>query len=754
MKIRLTILSTLFIFFLFTNIVDATVFTSVMLGDFDEPDTWDVGGGMIPGPMDDVIIRHGVDLDLTSKVTIKSLLIDNDANSIAGLDIYGTDTLVVLNDVFVTAFNFDRKVYLRTGQEATVIFAGNCQFLRAEENNKNKPLILVLEDESEMFIKGDFRFDYLGADSGENNVEIKLDQNSFFEVEGTTTFVGSGGDDFNFVMFYHAQALFRDSLVIVLNGTGREAAITLHDNTSLQILSSVSVLNSSTASNDFAKLRVRDDASSIYIQDNIYMESYNGAKVKLEAEDDGKITVGGDVIMNASAENETTINIINQGEVYLGGNLLRPNNFGKLTMENDGTLIFNGSAPQTMPEGKLPNSGTDSLFFKNVRLENTSTEAFTLSENMIVKDALVLTNGNLKTDSTAMVVLEDGATISGDSTAYIEGPIKKIGATGGQDLTFPVGTETAYAPITISAISDQLSEVTVRYLGDPPPFGVETFESSINNVSTNGHWIVEKNTNTGELDITLTWEDSNEAGINEVDDLVVAGWDGTEWKNYGQESAEMVGSGGFVVSSFGDPPPFGVETFTFASTSTLNSLPVELKDFNVIPRSGSVDLEWQTESEINASHFIVERSTDGRSYEVIQHVKSTGGISTPAQYTAEDLSPSFGWSYYRLKMVDQDDSYEYSPVKAVKVEENASIIVYPNPVKDVLYIQDVEGVEGEVRVEIFDRNSSKLYENIIQLNNGPVQLAMDDIQSLPRGYYIVKITGKSGGQFVNFVIAE
>jgi len=754
MTIRTTFLSTFLICFLFTNVITAEVFTSITGGNFDNPNTWDIGGGKIPGEMDDVVIKHMVYVVLNNKKTIKSLSLFNGATSIAGFEVNGSDSLVVLNNVKAVLNSNSGNLYLQVTDQATLIVDGNFNFVRATANNTNDYLRFTLIDNSKTFINGSFKFDYKGAGSGEGTKEIDIRNDAFLDVAGKTTFTNSGGEDFNFGLYNNAQAIFRDSLILALTGTGAEAGITLHDASSLQVLSSVYVLNSSTSSNDFAKLRAREEASSIYIEDNVYLDS-DGAKTKLEAEGTGgTITVGGDIIMNASAEDEVSINIIEQGEIYLGGDLIRQNSFGKLTMANDGALILNGSSPQAIPESKLPGSGTDSLFFKEVRLENTSTQPFALTENLIVKDALILTNGNLMTDSTAMVVLEEGATIFGSSTAYIEGPVKKLGSTGGQDFVFPIGTSTAYAPITISPVSDPLSEITVQYLSEPPPFGAETFESSINNVSTNGHWIVEKNTNTGDLNLTLTWEDSNEAGIAEVADLVVAGWDGTEWVSYGQESAAFVGSGGFVESAFSEPPPFGAETFTLASTSSANALPVELNKFEATPRSGSVDLEWETESEINASHFLVERSTDGIIYESIQYVKSKGESTTPAHYTTNDPAPFFGWNYYRLKMVDQDDSYEYSPVAVVKVELSTSIMLYPNPVKEMLFIQDTEGVEDEVSVEIFDRNSNKLFEKVIQLNNGPVQLAIDDIDTLPNGYYIVKVTGKSGCKFLNFIIAE
>ncbi len=753
MTIRFTFLSILFLSFVFPSTVNATVFTSIAAGDFQDSTIWDVE--LVPGEFDDVIIKHEVDLNLTSKLTINSISISNLANKNAGLDVYGTDSLVVLTNVQATSHNIDKFLYFWIGGNATVVIDGNCHFLRTADNNYNKYFDFSVVNNSECFIKGSLRFDYLGSGTSEGNKEIYIKDNALLEVEGKTVFVNSGGEDFNLGMYGYAQAILKDSLILILTGTGAEAGVTLHDTSSLEVLSSVYILNASTASNDFAKLRARAEASTIYIQDNVFMESY-GAKVKLEVEGiEGELAVGGDIIMNASGQDEASINIIEEGELYLGGDLIRQTDFGKLTMANQGVLILNGSSPQTIPQGKLPNSGTDSLFFKEVRLENTSSQPFVLSEDFVVKDSLILTNGNLISGSTAMVVLEDGARISGSKTAYIEGPVKMLGTTAGQDITLPIGTDKSYAPITISAISNPSSEVTVEYLSEPPPFGVETFDAAeINNVSGDGHWTVEKNASAGDLDLTLTWEDSNVTGITETNDLVVAGWDGTEWKSYGQESAGTIGTGGFVASSLSEPPPFGVETFTIASTSSLNSLPVELRRFDATPRSGSVDLEWETETEINASHFLVEHSTDGVNFESIEYIKTIGGVSTSARYATKDLSPSFGWNYYRLRMVDLDGSYEYSPIEAVKLEKDASIVVYPNPVKDVLFIQDTEAVEDEVRVEIFDRNSSKLFEDIIYLSNGPVQLTIDDIQSLPSGYYIVKITGKSGCKFVNFVIAE
>jgi len=332
MKIGLNFFLIFLISFLFINIANATVFTSIDGGDFNSPDTWDVGDGKTPGAMDDVVIKHEVYLNLTSKKTIKSLSISNIGNRKSWFEIYGTDSLVVLNNVQATAHNIDKVAYLWVGGFATVIIEGNCHFLRVAENEFLKFFDFSIVNNAKVFIKGSLRFDYLGADSYEENKEIYLRGNALLDVEGKTVFTNSGGEDFNFVMYNQSEAIFRDSLTLILNGTGKEAAITLHDSTSLQIFSSAYLFNSSTASNDFAKLRAREEASSIYVQDNVYMESY-AAKVKLMAEESGgTITVGGDIVMNASGQEQISVNIIDQGKLYLGGDIVRPTNFGRLTI--------------------------------------------------------------------------------------------------------------------------------------------------------------------------------------------------------------------------------------------------------------------------------------------------------------------------------------------------------------------------------------------------------------------------------------
>ena len=110
------------------------------------------------------------------------------------------------------------------------------------------------------------------------------------------------------------------------------------------------------------------------------------------------------------------------------------------------------------------------------------------------------------------------------------------------------------------------------------------------------------------------------------------------------------------------------------------SLPVELSFFNARNVNGGNMLEWETLSEINNSHFEVQRSIDGKTFETISLVSGAGTTADAQQYNFKDSNPS-SVTYYRLKQVDHDGNYEYSNVVMVisRSLRTQELQVYPNP---------------------------------------------------------------------------
>ncbi|ANQ51404.2 hypothetical protein MY04_4060 [Flammeovirga sp. MY04] len=111
-------------------------------------------------------------------------------------------------------------------------------------------------------------------------------------------------------------------------------------------------------------------------------------------------------------------------------------------------------------------------------------------------------------------------------------------------------------------------------------------------------------------------------------------------------------------------------------------LPVELTYFNVVSKNGEVMTYWETASEINNSHFMLERSTDGRNYKVLyDKIHGAGNSNVSINYEAEDKDPLEGKIYYRLTQVDFDGKQE-SWVEVIYHGEKVQgevLNIYPNP---------------------------------------------------------------------------
>lgn len=98
--------------------------------------------------------------------------------------------------------------------------------------------------------------------------------------------------------------------------------------------------------------------------------------------------------------------------------------------------------------------------------------------------------------------------------------------------------------------------------------------------------------------------------------------------------------------------------------SSLNTcstpLPVELVSFNGIVMHSTAKLSWVTASEKNSAYFTVESSINGTSFKKEGTVIAAGSSLQEINYSFNtDIS---GDTYYRLKSVDMDEHYEYSPV--------------------------------------------------------------------------------------------
>ncbi|WP_201981570.1 glycine-rich protein [Hymenobacter rubidus] len=159
-------------------------------------------------------------------------------------------------------------------------------------------------------------------------------------------------------------------------------------------------------------------------------------------------------------------------------------------------------------------------------------------------------------------------------------------------------------------------------------------------------------------------------------------------------------------------------------------LPVELVAFTATAQPGAVALAWRTASEINSARFEVERSPDGAAFTAIGTVAAAGSSSGPRAYALADarLPASASRLYYRLRQIDQDGTFSYSPVRSVVVA-GAGLVLYPNPAAGVATLR---GAAAGAAVQVLDA-LGRLVRTAVADAEGTTVLA-----GLPAGVYAVR----------------
>lgn len=156
------------------------------------------------------------------------------------------------------------------------------------------------------------------------------------------------------------------------------------------------------------------------------------------------------------------------------------------------------------------------------------------------------------------------------------------------------------------------------------------------------------------------------------------------------------GFGNYAVS-FNQPLPLKLITFEAQATGAQN-----------------VKLTWNTVDEENTDHFEVERSADGVTFKKIGAVGAAGNAAS-ASYNTMDNNAQDGSNYYRLKMVDNDGHFTYSPVRWVKLAGGVveDFIVTPNPVTNgVAKVLWSGSVNSSMVVKVIDNSGKVIYQSL------------------------------------------
>ncbi len=183
-------------------------------------------------------------------------------------------------------------------------------------------------------------------------------------------------------------------------------------------------------------------------------------------------------------------------------------------------------------------------------------------------------------------------------------------------------------------------------------------------------------------------------------------------------------------------------------------LPVELSAFNVVKNHDKIIITWTTASETNNAGFEVQhkpggdaRSAGQTSWKVLTFEKGAGTSATRTRYrhSFTDLMP--GTHRFRLKQIDFNGDFDYSPVvEVVLATEGAQNMsaLYPNPFNPAAQFYLTLSTPQRVNIDVYNALGQKvasLFDGVLAANE--LHQFNFRAEELPGGLYLINATGEN-----------
>lgn len=190
----------------------------------------------------------------------------------------------------------------------------------------------------------------------------------------------------------------------------------------------------------------------------------------------------------------------------------------------------------------------------------------------------------------------------------------------------------------------------------------------------------------------------------------------------------------------------------------LTTLPVDLISFSAIYNNYQALLKWTSANEVNFEKFIVERSNNGSEYTAIGEKRAAGPNAKNNYEFADDLSATTGSVfYYRLKMLDTDGKFTYSPIVMVKKENKTinGITISPNPiVNGVTTVRFTATRAASVEFKVVDFSGGTVLQQKNKISDGANSISINNLDKLHPGTYILQMINEGESSVIKFSVTR
>ena len=173
------------------------------------------------------------------------------------------------------------------------------------------------------------------------------------------------------------------------------------------------------------------------------------------------------------------------------------------------------------------------------------------------------------------------------------------------------------------------------------------------------------------------------------------------------------------------------------------TLPLNLLSFTAVINKNNVDLKWATDAEKSVSHFVIQKSYDGKNFSDAANVFAFGNTNEVKSYNYSDNVSSSKNTviYYRLRCVDIDSKFTYSEIRIIRISQQttaAGVLAYPNPFVNELRVSLPHTLQGrELRIELFNANGQLVKTKGAAMASQTETISTTDLEP---GFYVIRVT--------------
>jgi hypothetical protein len=175
------------------------------------------------------------------------------------------------------------------------------------------------------------------------------------------------------------------------------------------------------------------------------------------------------------------------------------------------------------------------------------------------------------------------------------------------------------------------------------------------------------------------------------------------------------------------------------------TLPIKLTNFSGCLVENKPQLKWSVAENETGEHFEIEKSTDGLNYSVIGVVPVTSKVGAESYVFSENIALA-GGAYYRIKVVNKDDSRAYTKFISLKNDGKtlaSAITLMLNPVQTTLSFQFVASVSEDAIVSIYNVTGVKVQTFTIKMQKGVNSILHPLDSRIGRGTYILEVSSNT-----------